>query len=154
MTKRKKIFMISSISIVVVAILIIGVSWLLNVIIPKIYSSAKKQCQRVLKKHQAQMEEVAVDALESGKDISGEYLDYYYSCDSDEEYVEFDIDAQGMLGGQYWGLVYTEDGTLWGETEEYLYEEALGNNIMRAERIDEHWWFLWTDYDGTGATYN
>ena len=97
------------------------------------------------------MEQIAVDSLKTNN--SGDFRDYFYSCYQEEGFVKFDIDAQGFLGGQYWELVYTEDGTLYGESESYLYEETNGNNIVRAEKINEHWWYLWTDYDGTERSY-
>ena len=89
----------------------------------------------------------------SNENVSGHFKNYYYSCHSEDGSVSFDIDAQGFLGGQYWNLVYTKDGTFYGETESYLYEETNGNNIVRAEKINEHWWYLWTDYDGTERSY-
>ena len=48
---------------------------------------------------------------------------------------------------------YCIDGTFYCETESYLYKETNGNNIVKAERINEHWWYLWTDYDGTERSY-
>lgn len=58
-----------------------------------------------------------------------------------------------MLGGQYWELVYTKDGTLWGETDVYFNEEENGNNIVKAERLNGNWWYFWTDYDGTERSF-
>ena len=97
------------------------------------------------------MEQIAVDSLLTNN--SGDFGDYFYSCYQEEGFVKFDIDSQGFLGGQYWELVYTQDGTFYGETESYTHEETNGNNIVRAEKINEHWWCLWTDYDGTGRSY-
>ena len=153
MNKRKKIVLISLICIMVIAIITVIFGVFINSILPKTYSSAKKECEKVLDKYQAQMEEIAVDSLKSGKNVSGDFKEYFYSCHFEEGLVKFDIDAQGMLGGQYWELVYTQDGTFYGESESYQYEETSGNNIMRAEKLDEHWWYLWTDYDGTERSY-
>ncbi len=152
MNKRKKTFFVSFICIAA-AVLLIGFAALLHSLMPKTYSAAKKECERILEKQQVQMEELATDALKSEKNISGHFSSYYYSCYQDQRLVHFDIDAQGMLGGQYWELVYTEDGEFYGEAEQYLYEETDGNNIVKAERLNEHWWFLWTDYDGTDRSY-
>ena len=115
----------------------------------KAYSTAKKECARVLEKHQLQMEELAVSVLNSKVGKDGRFNEYYYSCYRDQGFVKFDIDAQGMLGGQYWGLVYAENGILYGEAETYYFEEEDGNNIIRAEKIKGNWWFYWEDYDGT-----
>jgi len=151
MSTGKKIIVISVSCIIVFAVIAVGLYFLINSILPKTYSSAKKECEKVLDKYQVQMEEIAVDSLKTNN--SGDFRDYFYSCYQEEGFVKFDIDAQGFLGGQYWELVYTEDGTLYGEPESYLYEETNGNNIVRAEKINEHWWYLWTDYDGTERSY-
>ena len=120
---------------------------------PKTFSSAKNECVNVLEKHQTEMEQIAVDSLESSKNVSGHFKEYYYSCHIEEGFISFDIDAQGFLGGQYCEFVYTKDGTFYGEADSYLHEETEGNNIVRAEKINEHWWYLWTDYDGTDRSY-
>lgn len=99
------------------------------------------------------MEQIAIASLKQNKDVSGDFKEYSYSCYPKDGIVTFSIDAQGMLGGQYWELVYTQDGTFYGETESYLYEETFGNNIMRAEKLNAHGWYLWTDYDGTDRSY-
>ena len=152
MNKRKNIIVISIICVVVIAI-IVGLYAFINSIIPRTYSSARQECKKVLNKYQTEMEQIAVDSLESSKNVSGHFKEYYYSCHIEEGFVSFDIDAQGFLGGQYWELVYTKDGTFYGETESYLHKETNGNNIIRAEKINGHWWYLWTDYDGTERSY-
>ena len=151
MKKRNIIILIVSISVGIA--LLIGLISLFNAIKPKTFSTAKIACEKFLDKNQTQMEEIAIVSLNSEKDNSGHYKEYYYSCYQEEGFVKFEIDAQGMLGGQYWDLVYTQDGIFYGETESYLYEETDGNNIIRAEKISEHWWYLWTDYDGTERSY-
>lgn len=152
MNKRKNIIVISIICVVVIAI-IVGLYAFINSVIPRTYSSARQECKKVLNKYQIEMEQIAVDSLQSNKNISGHFQEYYYSCHIDEGFVSFDIDAQGFLGGQYWELVYTQDGTLYDEPESYLHKETNGNDIVRAEKINEHWWYLWTDYDGTERSY-
>ena len=99
------------------------------------------------------MEEISNDLLKSRKNEHGNFNEWFYICYPEENFVKFELDGQSMLGGQYWDLVYTNDGTFYGETESYLYEETNGNNIVRAEKINEHWWYLWTDYDGTERSY-
>ena len=115
----------------------------------KTYSSAQKECNKILNKHQTEMEEIAINALDLETDESGYFKDYYYSCYEGRGFVKFDIGSQGMLGGQYWGLIYTDGGVLYGETEEFYFEEKNGNNIIRAEKLKGNWWFYWEDYDGT-----
>lgn len=148
MSKSGKTIIIISVFVIIFAIIIVGLGF---IIIPKTYSSAKIECEKVLDKYQIQMEQIAVDSLQTNN--SCDFKDYFYSCYQDEGFVIFDIDAQGMLGGQYWDLVYTKDGTFYGESETYLYKETNGNNVVRAEKINEHWWYLWTDYDGTDRSY-
>ena len=152
MKKRKKIF-VSVICLSVVAVLIIVLGIFINSIKPKTYSTAKIECEKVLSKYQTEMEEISNDLLKSRKNEHGNFNEWFYICYPEENFVKFELDGQGMFGGQYWDLVYTNDGTFYGETESYLYEETNGNNIVRAEKINEHWWYLWTDYDGTERSY-
>lgn len=153
MKKAKKILVISLIFILVIAGITVALGLFINSIRPKTYTSAKKECQKILAKYQIQMEDIASNALELKTNTSGVFEKYSYFSNKKEGFVTFDIDAQGMLGGQYWELVYTQDGILYGDTESYLYEEPRGNNIVRAEKLDDHWWYLWTDYDGTEKSY-
>ena len=113
------------------------------------YSSAKEECRQILEKHQVQMEDLALNSLDSKVDQYGYFNKYYYGCHQDQDFVKFDIDGQGTLGGQYWSLVYTDNGLLYDEEEAYYFEEDDGNNIIRAEKIEGNWWFYWEDYDGT-----
>ncbi len=142
--------------IIVVAIILalsIGIFLLINAIAPETYSSARDECESFLEDNRGDIEQIASDLLNKQMDIYGHYKERYYSYVPREDYVIFDIDAQGMLGGQYWSLIYTRNGVLYGETEEYLYQETDGNNIVRGERLDEHWWYLWRDYDGTEESF-
>ncbi len=153
MSKGKKIVFISVICVLVFAVITVGLYFFIDSILPKTFSSAKNECLKVLDKYQTEMEQIAVNSLQSSENVSGHFKEYNYSCYIEEGLVSFYIDAQGFLGGQYWELVYTQDGTFYDETESYLYKETYGNNIVRAEKINEHWWYLWTDYDGTERSY-
>lgn len=119
----------------------------------KTYSSALEECTQVLSEYQAEMEEIALKALASSEYGSGNFKDYSYYLSHDQNSVTFSIGAQGMLGGQYWDLVYTKHGYLYNESETFYLEEEDGNNIIRAEKLNEHWWFLWEDYDGTDMSH-
>ena len=151
MGKWKIFVLIIAMCIAVVALFAAGFETFVNTVTPKTYSAAKKECEKALAEHRTEMEQIAADALE-GNGASGKFYDNYYYVDPENGYVVYEIDAQGMLGGQYWELVYTTDGTFGGETESYLYEETGGNNIRKAEKLDAHWWYLWTDYDGTARS--
>ena len=75
--------------------------------------------------------------------------------------ITFNMDAQGMLGGQYWGIYYTsDDSPAWlfdaiefrsrlfegpGEGS-YYYQD--GNNFYATARIEKHWYFYYMDFDG------
>jgi len=123
---------------------------------PKTYSSAKTACVKVLNKHRAALDIFAEKLLsETPPSLCGEYpksaYDKFeqYSCSvTDRHEAVIHIDGQGMLGGQYWSLVYTASGFYRGESETY-YEVWDGNNIIKAELIDGHWWYLWEDYDAS-----
>ena len=121
---------------------------------PLNYGTAKSKCEAFLERNRGEMEEIAISLLNGEGSESGYYKEEYYFFTSENDKVEFDIGGQGMLGGQYWGLVYTKNGLYCGETKEYLYKElGGGNNIIRAEKLDDHWWYLWYDYDGTERSY-
>lgn len=150
--KRKKLMICISCALAAV-IVTAGVCLFVHSKKPKTYSTAKTECEKVLVKHGTELESLSAEVLETGNPASGYYDSYFYSCHQEDSFVTFEIDGQGMLGGQYWSLVYTKDGTFYGETESYLYEQPDGNNIVKAERLDAHWWYLWTDYDGTERSY-
>lgn len=152
MSKSKKILLISLGAIAVFALVVAGLWFLLRTTAPKTYSTAKEECENFLNRYQAEMEQIATEALQSEQECSGEFRKHFYRSYKDG-YVSFDIDAQGMLGGQYWELVYTKDGKFGTETETFLHTEPNGNNIVRAEKINDHWWYHWTDYDGTKRSY-
>lgn len=120
---------------------------------PKTYSAAKAECVDFLEDNQKELEQIASELLEEGKGGSGYYQNRYYCFTTENGYVKFDVDAQGMLGGQYWELVYTRSGRYYGNNETYLYQEEKGNNIVRGEHLGGHWWYRWTDYDGTDLSF-
>lgn len=142
MKKAKRI-----IGIVVAAALIVLIGVFVVNSLPRSYSGALKTCGRVLSRNEEEMTLLARNVLDSeltaSNYSSGKYKDYSYTMPDDRKYVRFDIGAQGMLGGQYWSLVYCPDGEFCEESEAYFYREiGGGNNITKAERIDGHWWFF------------
>lgn len=153
MIKRNKLFLICAICVVVLLVLTIIFAFIIKSIIPKTYTSAKKECEKILSKNQVKMEQIAVDSLKQENNVSGEFKNFFYNSYPQEGLVSFEIGSQGMLGGQYWELIFTQDGTFKGESKYFLYKESDGNNIIKAERLNEHWWYLWTDYDGSDKSY-
>lgn len=152
----RKFYTCGIVFISVIAVLIGGFFILKAVLKPETYSSAKSDCVKVLNKNRAELDEFAEKLLaETPQSLAGEYPKTPYESFNDYNcYVTnrheavFDIGAQGMLGGQYWSLVYTADGTYRGQSDAY-YEVWDGNNIIKAEHIDGNWWYLWEDYDAT-----
>lgn len=120
---------------------------------PKTYSTAKEVCEDYLADNRDRLEQIAQDLLDEGESGSGYYQNRYYSYNAKNSFVVFDVDGQGMLGGQYWQLVYSKNGKYYGKTDTYLFREEKGNNIVRAERLDDYWWYRWTDYDGTDRSF-
>ena len=113
------------------------------------YQSAKDLSESFLKHNQEELENIAQEALKTKQPSMNEYKKAYeIKYDENEEAVNFEIGSQGMLGGQYWRIVYTEKGNYRGEVEKYTYYEENGNNIAFAEKISENWYFYWIDYDG------
>ena len=113
------------------------------------YQSAKDSSESFLKHNQEELKNIAQETLKNKRPSMNEYKKAYeIKYDEIEDAVNFEIGSQGMLGGQYWRLVYTEKGNYRGEIEKYIYYEKNGNNIAFAEKISENWYFYWIDYDG------
>lgn len=78
MSKRNKILIISSVCGVIFLTITISLGFFVNSIIPKTYSSAKKECEKILLRNQVEMEQIAIESLESEKQVSGDYRNYFY----------------------------------------------------------------------------
>lgn len=70
----------------------------------------------------------------------------YHNVDGKED-IEIDINSQGFLGGQYWGITYSKDDLLDGDDISIEKSES-GNNIFIRQKIKENWYFHYYDYDG------
>lgn len=152
MSSRAKGIIISILALAVIAGTILGVLRLVDALKKETYSSAKIECEKFLKKYRVDLERIAQDTLSADIDFSDEYKGHSYHKDVQTGCVQFRMDSQGMLGGQYWYLVYTGDGTYYGQTDEY-FEKWDSNNVTKAEHLEGNWWFLWQDYDDTDLTY-
>lgn len=76
-----------------------------------------------------------------------------YHKDEELEYVQFEYNSQGMLGGQYWGLLYIPRNKYLGEDNLYIYDakdstSSTGNDIFIRKKIKKNWFFYYDDYDG------
>ena len=130
----------------VLIILVAAVGILLYTIRPKTYSTAMASSVVFLDDNRIGMEEISLNLIGKSETVSGEYKGHYYTYDPDKGTVTFEIDGQGIQGGQYWSLIYTDDGYLFNPPTEKSYIH-LTTYIERAEKLDDHWWFYWIDYD-------
>lgn len=136
----------------------------------KSYNQAKEQTIQFFNDNQDKFTDAKNKVIEqkSADNVSIENIRYIDYDDSNENnYVFFDYGAQGMLGGQYWGIYYSSDNTpkfaygTYGLTEAttegcYFWQESGGNNYYATERISENWFFYYMDYDGNthGLSWN
>lgn len=62
------------------------------------------------------------------------------------------MDAQGFLGGQYYGLIYSKDENIYNGKDLFIYDEnketGEGNNIFIRKKILDNWFFYYNDWDG------
>ena len=126
------------------------------------YDSAKKETTQYLKENRKELESIANELYKSksSKKRPYKYIRYSSYCDYTEydssleksEYVQFDMDAQGFLGGQYYGLIYSKDKNIYDGKELFIYDENKktddGNNIFIREKISDNWYYYYDDYDG------
>ena len=120
----------------------------------KDYNSAKKSSIKFLNSNQIELEKIYDKIiLNNQENASGRYKEkFYIYYSNDEKYIKLDIDSQGMLGGQYWGIIYCPSDDLIDNNYIEIYDENTetnnGNNIFIKERIKENWYFYYDDYDG------
>ncbi len=117
------------------------------------YDKAKKTAIKYLNKNEEQFKTIVDELYENKSSIENPleniiharyYYDDNFNFKNDEEYVKLDIDAQEMLGGQYYGLIYAKNN----EEELIKNKELHGNNIFIRQKIKDNWYFYYNDYDG------
>lgn len=121
------------------------------------YDSAKKKAYNFLNNSSEELQKLVNELYESKnskKDPMSmvSYASYEYSEDFDfknkKEYIKIDLDSQGMLGGQYYGLIYSKESN----DDFIVYDEKKetnkGNNIFIRQKIKDNWYFYYEDYDG------
>ncbi len=118
------------------------------------YEKSKEEATHFLAKNEADLKDIFEDLMSKEQNDSGKYKGkfyIYYKTDS-TEYVKLDIDARGMLGGQYWGIIYCPNNNLIRNNSSVeIYDESkngTGNNIFIKEKIKDNWYFYYDDYDG------
>lgn len=86
------------------------------------------------------------------------YVYSYMQNEEGKEYIQIDFDGQGMLGGQGWGLIYSDNDDLLNGNSYYIYDEkeqtGTGNNIFIKEKIKDKWYFYYDDWDGKVVNWN
>lgn len=147
MSSKVKGILISIIAILVIVVVVVGLFRLIDFLSWETYSSAKKECVEYLEKNRSLLEDVVLAALQDGLEEHGDSR-FDYSVDLEKGLVKFSVDAQGMLGGQYWDLVYTRSGLYENRSESYysVFDESI---VTKGEKLDDHWWYIWNDYDLT-----
>lgn len=121
------------------------------------YDEAKKTTQNYLNKNENKLIELVNNLYESKTSKKNplktvNYAAYENNDDFDfknkKEYIKIDLDSQGMLGGQYYGLIYSKESN----DDFIVYDEKKetnkGNNIFIRQKIEDNWYFYYEDYDG------
>ena len=142
--------------IMVIVILIISILFIvLRFFNTNNYEQAKKESIKFLNSNINNLQNVADEMIlnkskerENYKNISYRYYNY----SDGKEYIQFDVNAQGMLGGQYYGIIYCPDDNLLDGNYIEIYDEneetGKGNNIFIKEKLKDKWYFYYDDYDG------
>ena len=118
------------------------------------YEKARRNTIKMLNKDFKEFQQIAEGAIcsksneyQKFKNIEFKYDIKFNSEDKRSEYVQFDIDAQGMLGGQYWGIIYSPNDD-YIENSDITIQKNGENDIFIREKIKEKWYFYYDDYDG------
>ncbi len=115
------------------------------------YFSSKKSCIKYLNSNITELEYLFNQSEYNSKESYLKLDDgksYVVKLGENGKYVKLDIDSQGMLGGQYWGLIYCPTDYLNGKEMEIKGNTGKGNNVFITEKIKDNWYFYYDDYDG------
>lgn len=121
------------------------------------YDNAKENTIEYLNENEEQLIKIVDNLYKSKlseqkpyKNISSATYSYLYDFNFKDktEYIKFHIDSQGMLGGQYYGLIYSKNNN----DDLIIYDEYKetgdGNNIFIRQKIKDNWYFYYEDFDG------
>lgn len=117
------------------------------------YDKAKKTTIKYLNKNEEQLKTIVDELYENKSSIenpienikdAGYHNSSNFNFKNNEEYIKFNIDAQGMIGGQYYGLIYSKNN----EEKLIKNQDLHGNNIFIRQKIKDNWYFYYDDYDG------
>lgn len=120
------------------------------------YNKAKQIAVKYLNNNEEQLKTIAEELYESKgskenpiENVKSARYDFFshFNFKENKEYIIFDIDAQGITGGQSYGIIYSknnnEDLIIYDEIE-----RKTGNNIFIRKKIKDNWYFYYDDYDG------
>lgn len=156
----KKAFLYLILCVMIVVTLILSIIFIINqkMNFTKFnYNDSKKDAITILNKNKKQLTKIGNELYETKSNKSNPIDEISYanflSAESNsikKEYVQFGIDAQGMLGGQYYGLIYATSDINSGKNVNIVDESQYGNgnNIFIYEFIEKNWYFYYFDYDG------
>lgn len=125
----------------------------------KSYDKAQTEAAQFLERNQSGLTALTEEILEQGSADGVSFPNVesiVYHEGEAGRFISFQLGSQGMLGGQYWGLSYSVDDrfdttyTPWtdlGGGRAY-YRQGSGNNFSAIQRLEEHWFFYYDDYDG------
>lgn len=125
------------------------------------YDSGKLQITKYLENNRRELENIANELYKSKSSKKRPYKNIEYSsyCNYKQlnsfeksSFVQFDFAAQGMNGGQYYGLIYSKDSNIYDDNDLFIYDEnneiGKGNNVFIREKIANNWYYYYDDYDG------
>lgn len=125
------------------------------------YYSGKREIIKYLENNKSELENIAKELYKNRiskkkpyENIRyGSYFEFQeFTFLEKSTFVKFDFDAQGMLGGQYYGLIYSPDSNIYDGNDLFIYDEnketGKGNNIFIREKIADNWYYYYDDFDG------
>jgi len=134
---KKRILILIGLVIVIISILFIALHFLNT----NDYEQAKKESIKFLNSNINDLQNVADEMILNKSRESENYkrkLYRYYKDSDGKEYIQFDVNAQGMLGGQYCGIIYCPNDNLLNGNSIEIYDEnketGKGNNIFIKEK--------------------
>lgn len=130
------------------------------------YMEAKEKCVKLFEKRKQEFIQITEDGTASAS-VEGTEIRNVHSiswhCSGEKTAIEFSVDAQGLTGGQYWGIYFVPDDQPvlinWFSSSiplqegpysnSYYYREAGGSVFYATEKIEDNWYFYYMDYDGS-----
>lgn len=119
------------------------------------YEKAERESIKFLNNNIDELQNFSDEIITNKSKNNGNYKNKvcsYHRTSNSVYYVQFDIDLQGIQGGQYWGLIYCPTNNLLKNNSNIEIinqnETGEGNNIFIKKKIQDKWYFYYDDYDG------